>query len=157
MKRILIFCCIILSALNALADDGYRLWLRYDKIDDNIILQQYRSAIKAIKFYGASSTISAAKKELQNGLQGLLDKKFPEQLQIINGTVIAGAASNSSIKNLSLNIDKKNLGTEGFFITTRKYNDKNIFVITANTDVGVLYGVFYFLRLLQTHQNIPGL
>ena len=35
---------------------------------------------------------------------------------------------------------------------TKKINGNNCIVITANTDTGILYGVFHFLRLLQTHQ-----
>ncbi len=40
---------------------------------------------------------------------------------------------------------------------TKKADQKNIIIIAANSDVGVLYGVFHFLRLLQTHQNIEKL
>src|SRR4029078_13000407 len=36
-------------------------------------------------------------------------------------------------------------------------NNKKIIVITGNSDVGALYGVFHFLRLLQTQQNIDQL
>src|SRR4029078_2121892 len=36
-------------------------------------------------------------------------------------------------------------------------NNKKIIVITGNSDVGALYGVFHFLRLLQTQQNIDHL
>ena len=154
MKRAMLLFYSIAIAACCCADDGYRLWLCYDKINDNNILQQYKNTISSINFYGSSPTLTAAKKELQNGLQGLLYKKIPEQSQINNGSILAGIASNSSIKNLSLNIDEKKLGTEGFIIATKNIGGKNIFVITANTDVGVLYGVFNFLRLLQTHQNI---
>ena len=46
------------------------------------------------------------------------------------------------------------MGDEGFVIIL-KHSTKNIItIITANTDIGSLYGVFHFLRLLQTHQNI---
>src|SRR5207253_4161009 len=38
-----------------------------------------------------------------------------------------------------------------------KRDKKNIIAIAANTDVGVLYGVFHFLRMLQTQQNIQQL
>jgi len=34
---------------------------------------------------------------------------------------------------------------------------KKIILITANTDAGILYGVFHFLRLLQTHQPVSEL
>jgi len=40
---------------------------------------------------------------------------------------------------------------------TKKINGNNCIVITANTDTGILYGVFHFLRLLQTHQPVSPL
>src|SRR5204863_3502114 len=51
----------------------------------------------------------------------------------------------------------KDLGEEGFVIYTSVENGKTRTMITANTDIGLLYGVFHFLRLLQTQQNISQL
>ncbi|MEO6454936.1 MAG: alpha-glucuronidase family glycosyl hydrolase [Ginsengibacter sp.] len=157
MKRISILFYFLIYAFNALADDGYRLWLPYNKIDDRNVLQQYRDAINYIDFYGSSSTLAAAKKELQNGLEGLLDKKIFFDTTIHNNSVIAGVVTSSSIFNLSSNAYTKNLGKEGFIIITQKREQKNVILITANSDVGILYGVFHFLRLLQTHQSIEKL
>jgi alpha-glucuronidase len=49
------------------------------------------------------------------------------------------------------------LGKEGYLIRYVKLTNKNILLITANSDIGVLYGVFHFLRLLQTNQSIDNL
>jgi len=120
------------------ADDGYRLWLRYDKITDAALLQQYRNQISSIYFEKQSSTLSTAKKELLTGLQGLLDKKI----------VDAKGSANSSIV-ISIKSSPGNNNNEGFQILSK---GKQIF-ITASSDIGALYGVFHFLRLLQTHQS----
>ena len=37
------------------------------------------------------------------------------------------------------------------------YNGKKVIVIAGKTDVGVLYGVFNFLRFMQMHQSIENL
>ena len=49
------------------------------------------------------------------------------------------------------------LGDEGFMIRQYTLNDQSGIAIVANTDIGVLYGVFHFLRLLQTHQSLQSL
>lgn len=139
------------------AEDGYRLWLRYDKIDDPAMLQQYRSEISSILFYGKSVTLTAAKNELKTGLQGLLDKKITDAFSLINGSVTAFTKSSSGIAISKNSFDYASLGKEGFIIKTLTTNGKHYTIITANTDIGVLYGVFHFLRLLQTHQNIQNL
>jgi alpha-glucuronidase len=141
-----------------LAEDGYRLWLRYDKIDNAAVLQQYRNSITHISFTGTSATLTAARKELLNGLEGLLSKKIFTQTTVTDKCILAGTPGTSSvIKSLFAADDLNKLGKEGFFISTKKINNKNIIAITANSDIGVLYGVFHFLRFLQTHQNIQQL
>ncbi len=157
MKKyfVLLYCCLTVYTLHA--EDGYRLWLRYDKIDNSKLLQEYRNAISSIQFTRTSPTLNAAKEELLNDLQGLLDKKIQLQDKIDNGIVLIGAAADSIIHSLISNDTFNKIGKEGFVIKTVKRNEKNIIVIAGNTDVGALYGCFHFLRLLQTHQTIQHL
>jgi alpha-glucuronidase len=154
IKSILFSVSLLFLAFFCNAEDGYRLWLRYDKIDDPALLQQYRNQISSIVFTGNSSTLTAAKKELRIGLTGLLDKTIPELQQIGRNSIAIYKKSTGRIKN---GIDYDRLGNEGFAIYTLPTSFGNITVITANTDIGVLYGVFHFLRLLQTHQNLQKL
>ena len=48
------------------------------------------------------------------------------------------------------------LGEEGYVIREMTSKPQSPIVITANKDIGVLYGVFHFLRLLQTHHDLDG-
>ncbi|GAA4728954.1 alpha-glucuronidase family glycosyl hydrolase [Flavisolibacter ginsenosidimutans] len=142
-----------MQAIALKAEDGYRLWLRYDKIDDAALLQQYRSQIGSVSFENTSPTLSIAKKELLTGLEGLLNKKITGGKSINNRIVVLLKPKESGGKTTA---DYNPLGKEGFSILTID-KTKNIIVITANTDIGCLYGVFHFLRLLQTHQSIQNL
>lgn len=152
---LIIFCFFSIEFIYA--EDGYHLWLRYDKIDDKNLLEQYRSFISSIEFANSSLTTLAAKDEMLNGLQGLLDKKITVVNTLMNATVFAGTVQNSIIHSILSNDEINKIGKEGFVIKTASINQKKIIVITANTDIGVLYGCFHFLRLLQTHQNIQSL
>jgi len=154
MKRYCFAICLLLCSSILFGEDGYRLWLRYDKIDDPTLLKEYRTAISSISFQGSSPTLDVAKKELMNGLEGLLDKKIPEQKILVDGCVVVGTLSSPFFQEYYKN-DDVSIGREGFTIHTAKYRGKNITLITgADGDAGVLYGVFQFLRLLQTHQSI---
>jgi alpha-glucuronidase len=141
------------------AEDGYRLWLRYDLISDPQIHDSYIESVKGWIIQGNSPTLSVAGKELQMGLNGLLGKNIPELSSVKkSGTIVAGTPENSAIiAFLNLNGKLASLGNEGYLIVSTKYRNKKIIVITANKDAGVLYGVFHFLRLMQTHQSISGL
>ena len=50
IMRTLIMACTLLASLQLRAEDGYRLWLRYDRIDDPALLTQYRSSVTAMVF-----------------------------------------------------------------------------------------------------------
>src|SRR6478609_1327845 len=94
----LFYFCLLVCITHA--EDGYRLWLRYDKIDDAVLLQQYKNEITGIYFTGNSATISAAKEELTNGLQGLLDKKIAEQNTISNNSLLIGTSNEAAAHSL---------------------------------------------------------
>ncbi len=141
------------------AEDGYRLWLRYDQISDPILLEQYNKSITGLMIEGNSPTVQVAARELNTGLDGLLGRKIASLSAIRkNGAVIAGTPENSVIiRSLDLAGKLKNAGKEGYIIISTKYKRKNVTVIAANSDIGVLYGAFHFLRLIQTHKNLSAL
>jgi alpha-glucuronidase len=157
MIKICFVINFLIGAATLYAEDGYRLWLRYDKIDNATLLQQYRNSLTGIQFTASTPTLKIAKEELLNGLEGLLRKKFTEQKTVSEKNIVVGTPSTSSIIQTFLSSGNFNLGKEGFVISSQKINQKNTILIAANSDVGVLYGVFQFLRLLQTHETIEKL
>jgi len=145
--------------LMANAEDGYRLWLRYDKISSPSMLKEYRERIKGWIIEGNSPTLSAAKHELQIGLDGLLDSPIPEMSSVrMAGALVAANVHDSKLlPEMGLKPELDRIGSEGFVILTRKVDGQDATIIAANSDIGVLYGVSHFLRLLQTEQNITNL
>lgn len=153
----ILFTLLVLQQVNA--EDGYRLWLRYDLISNTQLLTTYKNQINSININEDSKTLSIAKNELQTGLEGLLGENVPVDNSInSNGTIIVGTPeSSTAIASLDINNQLKSIGKEGFSIFNTTIDQHDCIVITANEDVGVLYGVFNFLKLLQTHQNIEQL
>lgn len=144
---------------NLNAEDGSRLWMRYDKISDPAVLAKYNKAITGLNIEGNEPVIISAKEELVKGLSGLMGKEIPIVSSLkSNGIVLAGTPLTSKIVS-SLKLDDKlsTLGDEGYLIISTVYKKKSIIVIAANSPAGVLYGTFNFLRLVQTHQDISGL
>ncbi len=164
--KIVILAVILFMTPQLHAEDGYRLWLRYDPIDDPEVLEQYNKMIRGCIIEGDSPVLKASAKELQMGLKGLLGKDIP-QLKTIrkHGALVTGTPENSIIiASLDLDEKLKTLGDEGYLIINAKckiknakYKRKKIIAIAANSDKGVLYGTFHFLRLLQTHSDITEL
>jgi alpha-glucuronidase len=154
MKIIKLLFLIILFAAPALGEDGYRLWLRFDKIKNASLLQQYRTAVSGLHLAGRSATMTVVSDQLRSALSLLLDRPLAVHARPENGTLMVATKSNAvNIPGIS-GIDYQLLGNEGFAIKTMKVNDKNIILITANTDIGALYGTYQFIRLIQTNQDL---
>ena len=151
MKKQFLLVIFLSLFIKTYAEDGYDLWLRYVPVKDKKLLTEYQNQIKTISITGNSEIIKAVKEELEKGLSGLLNKTIPLSK---NGNLMIGLPSNVPfISSLKLEKDLQIIGNEGFIIISNK---KNI-VITANTEGGVLYGVFHFLRLIQTGQSLNNL
>ena len=158
MKKLFLFFILplIFTISDTKADHGYRLWLKYDLISNHQKFNEYRQSIKAIEIEGGSPAIKAARYEMQIGLNGLLGTNIPEVNNLNqDGTVIIGRYKDSPLlSKTDLKNKLEKAGSEGYIIITTELNNKRVIVITANEDIGVLYGTFHFLRLLQTNQDI---
>ena len=79
MRRLLLVLALQLPAL-AWAEDGYRLWLRYDRITDEPLRSAYSAGLTRIVLATPagteSPTLAAARQELTDGLEGLLGSPF---------------------------------------------------------------------------------
>src|SRR5690606_24137212 len=73
LHRIVLAAFAALAAMSAqlAADDGYRLWLRYEPLAEPA-RAAYAAAIGSIDCPGDSPTLAAARAELEMGLAGLL-------------------------------------------------------------------------------------
>jgi alpha-glucuronidase len=154
MRRFVIAALLLLLAVPARAEDGYDLWLRYRPMEA-AALAQYRPAATAIVMEGASPTLNAARDELVQGLSGLLDKPVAAGA-ITDGAVVIGTPASSPLV-AGLKLPLTALGPEGYLIRSAMVAGHPVTVIAANGDIGVLYGSFAFLRLIQTRQPIARL
>ena len=137
-------------------EDGYRLWLRYDRIPDEAQRQRYLAQIGALVVSGDSPTLTVVCEELAQGLSGLLGAALPVEPEVTHSaTLVAGTPRSSAwIASLGLDDQLAAVGDEGYVLAVTSQAGLTCTVIAANTDVGVLYGAFRFLRLLQTRQAL---
>ncbi|HYV11029.1 MAG TPA: alpha-glucuronidase family glycosyl hydrolase, partial [Pyrinomonadaceae bacterium] len=121
---------------NVKADDGSRLWLRYDRLPTQV----------SVSVQGQSATFDVIRRELLGAGMVVRDSN--------GASVVIGLPQTSAfIRKLGWEPELQKLGPEGFRIRTIR----NVVVIASTTDIGTLYGTFHFLRLLQTEQPIDRL
>jgi alpha-glucuronidase len=147
----------VLIPAGARAEDGYDLWLRYRPVEAEW-QNRYRADATVVVAAGASPTIAAARDELLRGLSGLLDHAEPanQTPPQHDGAIIIGTPAESPLI-AGLHLPLADTGAEGYVIRTATVDGKRATVIAANSDIGVLYGSFRFLRLLQTREAIDHL
>lgn len=131
-NRILIFF-ISFYCITANADDGSGLWLNYRKVN-NDVKALLANDFKVIVADTSKATIRIAALEFQQAL-----------MQFANLSVPIVKSSNSSSLVIKTQL-KKGISDDGFTIQSIG----NQIVISSPTDVGVMYGVFHLLRLIQT-------
>ena len=150
---------ILLVSLNLSSQVDYKLWLQYAKVPNSKLATEYNSNINGIVALGNSETIQAASKELQLGLSGLLGDviAIKQNIDAENALIFGSKSSLNEAILKNLNNEFAQINNEGYIIKTIKLKGKNHVLITGKTDVGVLYGVYNFLRLLQTSKSIENL
>jgi len=153
LQNILLVLCIVVSVCPvASADDGYGLWMYYRKLDDATTLKKYRQVFSSIVIEGQSETLRIVREEVKKGLDGLLVADLPICSTLTtDGALVIGTPTQSQlIQKLDLSNKPATLGREGFLIKSIKINGIPSVVIAANEDIGLLYGSFHLLRLMQT-------
>ncbi len=157
----LLIILLFVFSLNSFANDGYKLWLQYNVVKNEILRKNYQSHIKRLMPYGNSKTIQIALNELERGFKGMLGEAYLSKVNKSNANncllVFGSKASlNQDVLN-ELEKDFSKITDEGFIIKSIILKGKKQIIITGKTDIGVLYGVFNFLRLIQTNKSIENL
>jgi alpha-glucuronidase len=155
-------------------EDGYELWLRYRRVADPALLERYRRQLGSIVLLGAAArggqpatpTLAAAVAELQAGLASLLGRTIPLSADpsqagalVLARTLtpgldefrldpLAGAAGAPAESAAAPAEALDQLARDGFALVTSRAGAPRT-AIVGTGDVGILYGVFQLLRLLQ--------
>ncbi len=148
----------LLAGATAAAEDGYRLWLRYDPLPRRMV-EVYRPRVASVVVEGKSPTLDAIRTELAGGCTGLLGGSVPlaEKVERDGAVVVGTPQSSPLVAGLGWQRQLDALGPEGFRIRSAKLGGRSVTVIASGGEAGALYGAFHFLRLLQTQQPINNL
>jgi alpha-glucuronidase len=148
----------LFAGARARAEDGYRLWLRYDPLPASAI-KGYRARVASVVVQGQSPTLDAIRAELLQGCGGLLGAPVTSADKVDrDGAVVVGTPQSSPlVGGLGWQRQLDALGPEGFRIRSVRVGARPVTVIASVGETGALYGAFHFLRLLQTLQPVDNL
>ncbi|MGC8704784.1 MAG: alpha-glucuronidase family glycosyl hydrolase, partial [Athalassotoga sp.] len=133
-------------------ENGYKCWLRYKNVEDQSVLSSYKSFCRNITVTKTSDIINYALDELIDGISSMcsiiptVTDEFVEEAGLVIGT-------GSKIIDIVGKEAFESLDEEGYMIKTFKSK----IAIAGKSDLGILYGVFHFLRILQSEKSITNL
>jgi len=139
-NRTLLFALII--SLSVFSEDGSRLWLRYSTVNAN------KNLFSGILGNSASTPC----KEFDRAWKLMSHMSLTQQKNITDKMLVVGTGKDHFIQSLKISNELKLIGSEGYLIRSLKVKDDSITVIAANTDAGLLYGVYHLLRIIQLNQ-----
>jgi alpha-glucuronidase len=140
----------------AQTEDGYDLWLRYRPLEAQA-QERYANFGTQLVIGEKSPTADAAAGELQRGLGGLLGRPLRIAPRIDRDGAILLARPDSSPAIAALALPRRKLDDEGFAIRSATIDGRRVTVVAAYTDIGLLYGAFRLLRMVQTGEPIERL
>ena len=141
---------------SAHAEDGYDLWLRYAPVDSPLA-EQYRTRLGEVVAPDETATQRAAREELMRGLGGLLGSAPRLQADGARQRLVVLGTPDSSRWVAPFRRELDALGDEGYLLRQVQVEGRDVLLVAARQDIGVLYGVFHLLRLLQSGTSLEGL
>lgn len=138
----------------AKAEDGYKLWLRYD-VPETAIPYLPENIVTACR--DPSATIRKSQEELDTAFVSLTGEALTDAASAGEGSlVLASAACHDSLPD-ALRPDVTDLGEDGYRISTLDTGDGDAILVAGQSDVGLLYGVFDFLMRVSRGEDVRGL
>lgn len=153
---LVLFACCFLVPLAA--EDGYRLWLRFDRIAEEAQREAYTAQLRQVLVQGDSEVLRTAGEELRAGLAGLLGQEVPlvSSLEARPGLVLGVIGQSSHVDRALTEAEISAIREEGYLIRRQEFAGQFHWLIAGKDAKGVLYGAFHFLRHLQRKRSLAG-
>ena len=156
LKLFYVFALLSITISSSQTPAGYDLWLEYSEIREPTILSEYQKLTNSIFFSGGNSILLNAQNELVKGLDAMLGQAsdIQDSPNLSNTMwVVKKDGLNQELQS-ALKGYFEQIGKEGFIIKSVSVDGKNILLISANEDTGILYGVFKFLQLMKMQKSL---
>lgn len=160
LRKMLLWSCVsMLCSCGASADDGYDLWLKYQPLESAADREACRQAFSTIVLPGDSATCGIIEAEWRKALAGLCGAEASAVKSLPSGPALIIATPSALPKGIPA-MDTDVLaaqGDEGYLIRSLSIDEVSHTLVTANSDVGLLYGSYDLLRRVQMGQALTEL
>ncbi|HSI75217.1 MAG TPA: alpha-glucuronidase family glycosyl hydrolase [Lunatimonas sp.] len=152
----LFFACFFVPLVFTVsANDGYKLWLQYAPFETHAEAHYYHGYLSDISLVGQSPTHEVISKEFHLATEGFFKGSLTPRIDSSgNGKILLGKISDLPEINTRLFNDQLDkIGDQGYLLL----NVGGQVIVTAKTDVGLLYGTFALLKAIQLREKLDEL
>jgi alpha-glucuronidase len=152
MKSLFSFIIYLAIFFPAFSNDGYKLWLDYQPISDPGIKNEIEELLSGVYIFGEDPTYQVIGNELDLASQKMIGQatKF-NSIDKKNAPFWLGTRTQlSQFLSMPQQVEVKALGEDGYWMGSIELDGKKHYAIVGNRPIGVLYGVYNFLKLIQT-------
>ncbi|MCX7986669.1 MAG: alpha-glucuronidase [Bacteroidales bacterium] len=157
MKKWGLISFMLMVCVSIWAEDGYKLWLRYNKKDDKN-KEYYSKFLSSIMLQSSSPIGKSIKEEIEKGCYEMLTSKpeFVNKFQEKCLLIISTPDNYPSFKKI-FQKELSQINQEGYIIRNIKINNHRVIAITSLSESGLLYGVFHLLKLINLDNNLDNI
>ncbi|WP_429002062.1 alpha-glucuronidase family glycosyl hydrolase [Xanthomonas sacchari] len=138
------------------AEDGAALWLRYLPLQ-GAARADGDTRLDEVVAPARTPTQRVARDELVRGLTGLLGRAPAARAAASGDHAVMLGTPQSSPALAPFREEIASLGEEGYLLKRARIDGHAVVLVAGRRDIGVLYGVFHLLRLLQTGSSLEAL
>jgi len=143
-------------------EDGYRLWLRYRKLDEDARTRAARDQLGTVVLTATSPTREVIRSELTRGLGGLLGRapSFASEVPPAGQALVLARTGTGEVEALGLTAPgltaPVGLG-DGYVLRSVTQKGRRLLVVASESDLGLLYGTFALFRELERGSDLGNL
>ena len=140
------------------AETGAKAWLRYARLDEKTA-HQYDALPATVVILGNSQSpvIQSAQSELLLGISGTLGRTLRTESKLANEPAIL-LATPSSLQKIAPDLrPSARLIPGGFWLARARVNGQDCFIIAAEEERGLLYGVFALTKKIALGESVSNL
>ncbi len=138
----------------AQAENGSAGWLRYSRITESSVIQQYRLLPRQIVQTGTSPVERNASAELARGLRGMLGDELEIASVLPDADAFVVGTPDELHRLLPQWEQPGNLAPEGFALSRLDNHGHHLWIIAGGSERGTLYGVFHLLEQVAAQRSI---
>tara|TARA_B100001750_G_scaffold209354_1_gene189142 strand:+ start:208526 stop:210616 length:2091 start_codon:yes stop_codon:yes gene_type:complete len=131
----------------------------YKKVEMPSLSSQYSNIANEVTVLGEGETIQVIKNELLLALPQMLGSQFEIKKEVgeKSSMIIATWAQLPQNIKKQIELDDESFGNEGFALKSLNTKKAQKVIVTANSEIGLLYGTFRLLAMMQQHSDLTNI